>query len=234
MGVHPQVQDGLFYVGCAVPAGRLTGLELVEVARLADTYGDGHVRLGVDQNFILSGVPESRIATLLNEATMVKFSPHAGPFSRGVVACTGNEFCRYAITETKQRAVQLAKRLDARLDELRPDSPLRSQPLRIHLSGCSASCAQPQIADIGLRGAVHKSDYKLEEAYDVGLGGALGPEAGFLNWIEGALPARQLEDAIMNAARAYDEQHHDGETFTAWSRRTSPSELRTIVNGRPS
>jgi len=117
---------------------------------------------------------------------------------------------------------------------LRPDSPLRTQPLRIHLSGCSASCAQPQIADIGLRGAVHKSDYKLEEAYDVGLGGALGPEAGFLNWVEGAVPARQLEDAIMNAARAYDEQHHEGETFTAWSRRTSPTELRTIVNGRPS
>jgi ferredoxin-nitrite reductase len=234
VGVHPQVQDGLFYVGCAVPAGRLTGLELVEVARLADTYGDGHVRLGVDQNFILSGVPESRISALLDEALMVKFSPHPGPFSRGVVACTGNEFCRYAITETKQRAVQLAKRLDARLDELRPESPLRTQPLRIHLSGCSASCAQPQIADIGLRGAVHKNDYKLEEAYDVGLGGALGPEAGFLNWVEGALPARQLEDAIMNAARAYDEQHHDGETFTTWSRRTNPSELRTILNGRPS
>jgi ferredoxin-nitrite reductase len=234
VGVHPQVQEGLVYVGCAVPAGRLTGLELVEVARLADTYGDGHVRLGVDQNFILSGVPDSRTATLLNEALMVKFSPHAGPFTRGVVACTGNEFCRYAITETKQRAVQLAQRLDARLDELRPDSPLRTQPLRIHLSGCSASCAQPQIADIGLRGAVHKSDYKLEEAYDVGLGGALGPEAGFLNWVEGAVPARQLEDAIMNAARAYDEQHHEGETFTAWSRRTSPTELRTIVNGRPS
>jgi ferredoxin-nitrite reductase len=150
------------------------------------------------------------------------------------VACTGNEFCRYAITETKQRAVQLARRLDARLDELKPDSPLRSSPLRIHLSGCSASCAQPQIADVGLRGAVAKSDYRLEEAYDVGLGGALGPEAGFLNWIEGAVPARQLEDAIMNAARAYDQQHLEGETFTAWSRRTNPGELRTIMNGKPS
>jgi ferredoxin-nitrite reductase len=234
VGVHPQSTEGLTYVGCAVPAGRLTGLELVEVARLADTYGDGHVRLGVDQNFILSGIPESRVSTLLNEALIVKFSPHAGPFTRGIVACTGNEFCRYAITETKQRAVQLARRLDARLDELKPDSPLRSSPLRIHLSGCSASCAQPQIADVGLRGAVAKSDYRLEEAYDVGLGGALGPEAGFLNWIEGAVPARQLEDAIMNAARAYDQQHLEGETFTAWSRRTNPGELRTIMNGKPS
>jgi len=234
VGVHPQVQEGLVYVGCVVPAGRLVGLELVEAARLADVYGDGHVRLGVDQNFVLSGVPEDRVSALLDEPLMKKFTPDAGPFTRGVVACTGNEFCRYAITETKQRAVQLARRLDARVDELRADSPLRTTPLRVHLSGCSASCAQPQIADIGLRGAIHKNDFKLEEAYDVGLGGALGPEAGFLDWVEGAVPVRQLEDAIMNAAHAYDEQHLEGETFTAWSRRTGTSALRTIVNGRSS
>lgn len=234
VGVHAQRQDGLSYVGCVVPAGRLTGLELVEAARLAEHYGDGRVRLGVDQNFILSGVDNGSVDTLLAEELLQKFSPHAGPFTRGVVACTGNEFCRYAITETKQRAVQLAKRLDARLGELSPESPLRHTPLRVHLSGCSASCAQPQIADIGLRGAIHKGEFKLEEAYDVGLGGALGPEAGFINWVEGAVPVRDLEDAIFNTALAYDEQHRDGETFTAWTRRTNIGDLRNIVNGRSS
>ncbi len=234
VGVHAQRQDGLSYVGCVVPAGRLTGLELVEAARLAEHYGDGRVRLGVDQNFILSGVDNGSVDTLLAEDLLQKFSPHAGPFTRGVVACTGNEFCRYAITETKQRAVQLAKRLDARLGELSPESPLRHTPLRVHLSGCSASCAQPQIADIGLRGAIHKGELKLEEAYDVGLGGALGPEAGFINWVEGAVPVRDLEDAIFNTALAYDEQHRDGETFTAWTRRTNIGDLRNIVNGRSS
>jgi ferredoxin-nitrite reductase len=234
VGVHPQVDEGLFYVGCVVPAGRLVGLELVEAARLADVFGDGHVRLGVDQNFVLSGVAEARLTALLDEPLMKKFSPNAGPFTRGVVACTGNEFCRYAITETKQRAVQLAKRLDARIDELSPESPLRTTPLRVHLSGCSASCAQPQIADIGLRGSIHKNDFKLEEAYDVGMGGALGPEAGFIDWVEGAVPVRQLEDAVMSVAVAYDQQRLEGETFTAWSRRVDPNQLRDVVNGRSS
>ena len=171
---------------------------------------------------------------LLAEDLIVKFSPNAGPFTRGIVACTGNEFCRYAITETKGQAVQLARRLDARLGELSPDSPLRTTPLRIHLSGCSASCAQPQIADVGLRGAVHKGSTQLEEAYDVGLGGALGPEAGFLDWVEGAVPVRQLEGAIVRVALAYDAQHLGDETFTAWTRRVPLVELRTIVNGKGS
>ncbi len=234
VGVHAQRQEGFSYVGCVVPAGRLTGLELAEAARLAEHYGDGHVRLGVDQNFILSGVANELVDALLAEDLMQKFSPNSGPFTRGVVACTGNEFCRYAITETKQRAVQLAKRLDARLEELSPQSPLRTTPLRVHLSGCSASCAQPQIADIGLRGAIHKGEFKLEEAYDVGLGGALGPEAGFINWVEGAVPVRDLEDAILNTTLAYDQQHREGETFTAWARRTNIGDLRNIVNGRSS
>ncbi len=234
VGVHPQRQDGLHYVGCVVPAGRMSGRDLIEAARLADKYGDGTFRIGVDQNFTLSGVPTARVDELLDEELLSRFRPDAGPFTRGIVACTGNEFCRYAITETKGRAVQLARRLDERLGELSADSPLRTNPLRIHVSGCSASCAQPQIADVGLRGAVHKGQHSLEEAYDVGLGGALGPEAGFLNWVEGAVPARSLESAIVRVALAYDEQRHGDESFTAWSRRVPLVELRTIVNGRGS
>ena len=232
VGVHPQRQSGLNYVGAVVPVGRMSGRDLIEAARLADRYGDGTVRIGVDQNFILSGVADDKVSDLLAEDLMVRFSPDAGPFTRGIVACTGNEFCRYAITETKERAVTLARRLDQRVAELSPSGRLNHRPLRIHLSGCSASCAQPQIADIGLRGAVYKGAHSLEEAYDVGLGGALGPEAGFLDWIEGAVPSRSLESAIARVAIAYDEQGHDDETFTSWSRRIPLVELRTIVNGR--
>jgi ferredoxin-nitrite reductase len=234
VGVHPQRQAGRHYVGCVVPAGRMTGRELVEAARLAETYGDGTFRIGVDQNFVLSGVADDRLDDLLAEDLVRRFSPDSGPFTRGVVACTGNEFCRYAITETKARAVQLARRLDERLGELAADSPLRSTPLRLHLSGCSASCAQPQIADVGLRGAVHKGEQSLSEAYDIGLGGSLGPEAGFGDWIEGAVPVRDLEGALVRVALAYDDQHRADESFTAWARRTSNVELRAIVNGRGS
>jgi ferredoxin-nitrite reductase len=231
VGVHPQRQPGLHYLGLVVPAGRMRGRDLVEAARLAERFGDGTVRIGTDQNLILSGVDGSRVDELLGEDLVRRFSPSAGPFTRGVVACTGNEFCRYAITETKWRAVEIARRLDARLGELSENSPLKSQPLRIHLSGCSASCAQPQIADVALRGAVAKGDRNLEEAYDVGLGGALGPEAGFADWIEGAVPVRRLEEFIARAVVAYDNERLADQSFTAWARSTPNDRLRRILNG---
>ncbi len=148
VGVHAQKEPGLVYVGCSVPVGRMSGLELVEVARLAETYGDGTVRTGTDQNFILTGVPEERLDDLLAEGLLEKYSPFPGPFSRGVVACTGSEFCRYAIVETKERAVKWARFLDRELAGepvgARPD-PGRSGDredagiVRMHFSGCSAS-----------------------------------------------------------------------------------------------
>ena len=109
VGVHPQKQPGLFYVGCSVPVGRMHGIDLVELARLAETYGDGGVRIGTDQNFIVSGVPEDRLDDLLAEPLMQQYSPFPGPFERGVVACTGSEFCRFAVVETKERAVKWAR-----------------------------------------------------------------------------------------------------------------------------
>jgi ferredoxin-nitrite reductase len=231
VGVHPQRQPGLVYVGCVVPVGRLSGSDLVDAARLAERFGDGTVRIGVDQNLTLSGVPEHRVDELLGEDFVARYSPSSGPFTRGVVACTGNEFCRYAITETKERAVRLARRLDQRLEELSADSPLRDTPLRIHLSGCSASCAQPQIADVGLRGAVYKGSGTLTEAYDVGFGGALGPEAGFIDWVEGAVSVDALDAAILAAVLAYDEQRETAESFTSWSRRVPTPVLRDVVSG---
>jgi ferredoxin-nitrite reductase len=115
VGVHPQKQPGLLYVGCSVPVGRMHGIDLIETARLAETYGDGLVRIGTDQNFILSGVPEGRLDDLLAEPLIQKYSPFPGPFERGVVACTGSEFCRFAVVETKERAVKWARTLDAKL-----------------------------------------------------------------------------------------------------------------------
>ena len=115
VGVHAQKQAGLVYVGCSVPVGRMHGIELVELARLAETYGDGDVRIGMDQNFIVSGVSEERLDELLAEPLMQTYSPFPGPFERGVVACTGSEFCRFAVVETKERAVKWARALDAQL-----------------------------------------------------------------------------------------------------------------------
>ncbi|HVX21274.1 MAG TPA: hypothetical protein VHB02_07995 [Acidimicrobiales bacterium] len=238
VGVHPQKQDGLFYVGCSVPVGRMRGIELVEVARLADTYGDGTVRIGIDQNFVLTGVPADRVDDLLAEDLVQKYSPFPGPFTRGVVACTGSEFCRFAVVETKERAVKWARDMDQRLaggtDERRRGEPGDDPGVfRMHFSGCSASCAQPQVGDVGFRGDVAHVGAHIEEAVDIGLGGSLGPDAGFIRWVTGAMPVDQVPDALVRVFGRYRDHHRPGESFHNWARRTPAAELRATLEGRP-
>jgi ferredoxin-nitrite reductase len=235
VGVHPQKEPGLFYVGCSVPVGRMNGLELVEAGRLAETYGDGTVRIGTDQNITLTGVPEDRVEDLLAEDLLQKYSPYPGPFTRGVVACTGSEFCRYAIVETKERAVKWARFLDEQL----AGEPVGASPqpgpredagiVRMHFSGCSASCAQPQIADIGFRGEVaHVGDH-LSEAVDIGMGGSLGADSGFIDWIEHARPVNDVPDALLRVLRRYQSERRQGEPFYNWARRTPGDDLRQTL-----
>jgi ferredoxin-nitrite reductase len=228
VGVHPQKQPGLVYVGCSVPVGRMHGIELVELARLADAYGDGNVRIGTDQNFVISGVPEERLDDLLSEQLVQQYSPFPGPFERGVVACTGSEFCRFAVVETKERAVKWARALDERFAVGdRADAGV----IRMHFSGCSASCAQPQIADIGFRGDIAHVDEHIEEAVDIGLGGSLGPDAAFIDWVAGAMPVERVPDALVRLVDRYLTERRAGEPFSSWSRRTEDQDLLGTLVG---
>jgi len=250
VGVHPQRQEGLFYVGCCVPVGRMSGLDLVEAARLADTYGDAHLSIGTDQNFVLTGVPREKISDLLSEPLLGKYSPEPGPFVRGVVSCTGSEFCRFAVVETKERAVKLARWLDHELADDRSDgtrvegtvlgerggrggrsSDTGEGIIRMHLSGCSASCAQPQIADIGFRGDVAQSGDRLVEGLDIGMGGSLGMDAGFIDWVEHAVVADEVPNALLRVIRRYQSERREGEPFYNWARRTPLEELRSTLGG---
>jgi ferredoxin-nitrite reductase len=233
VGVHPQKQPGLVYVGCSVPVGRMHGIDLIETARLAETYGDGGVRIGLDQNFILSGIPEDRLDDLLAEPLMAKYSPFPGPFERGVVACTGSEFCRFAVVETKERAVKWARNLDAQLnaDGAGGDRHGDAGVIRMHFSGCSASCAQPQIADIGFRGDIAHVDQHIEEAVDIGLGGSLGPDAAFIDWVTGAMPVDKVPDALLRIVGRYQAERRAGEPFHLWARRTPREELAATIAG---
>ncbi len=239
VGVHPQRQEGFFAVGASVPVGRMSGIELVEAARLAHTYGDGHVRIGTDQNFILSGVPEDRLDALLSEELLQKYSPFPGPFERGVVACTGNEFCRFAVVETKERAVKWARFMDKELAAEpvtfhtgRPASRTEEAGIiRMHFSGCPASCAQPQIADIGFRGDTAHVGDRLVEAVDIGLGGSLGAEPGFIDWVAGARPVDDVPEALLRVVRRYQADRRDGEAFSNWAKRTDNDELRAVLAG---
>jgi ferredoxin-nitrite reductase len=244
VGVHAQRDAGLFYVGCSVPVGRMSGIELVEAARLAHTYGDGTIRLGTDQNFVLTGVPEDKVDALLAEELLQKYSPFPGPFERGVVACTGSEFCRFAVVETKERAVKWARFMDKELAgdpvgaRTAPASAAIPSPgredagiIRMHFSGCSASCAQPQIADIGFRGEVAHVGERIVEAVDIGLGGSLGADAGFIDWIESARPVDDVPGALVRVVRRYQDEHRPDEAFHNWARRTSHEDLRATLAG---
>ncbi|HVC69796.1 MAG TPA: hypothetical protein VNC61_05975 [Acidimicrobiales bacterium] len=246
VGVHPQKQQGLVYVGCSVPVGRMSGIELVEAARLAKTYGDGTIRLGSDQNFTLTGVPEGDVDRLLDEELLQKYSPYPGPFERGVVACTGSEFCRFAVVETKERAVTWARFLDSQLPATGPHGSAGSAAdaadggrrgrhdagvIRMHFSGCPASCAQPQIADIGFRGDTAHRDDHLVEAVDIGLGGSLGADAGFIDWVENARPVEDVPEALLRLVTRYQSERRDGEPFHSWARRVPNDELRSTLSG---
>jgi ferredoxin-nitrite reductase len=228
LGVHPQRQPGLHYVGLNVTVGRMAGRDLVEAARLAGEYGDGGLRLATDQNLILTGVPTERVEALLAEALLATHSPSPGAFERGVVACTGNEFCRFAIVETKARAAAWARELDRRLG---PDEA-GDGIVRMHFSGCPASCAQPQIADIGFRGETAHRDDQIVEAVDIGLGGSLGTEAAFVDWVEGAKPVDEVPEALADLLTRYRAERRDGEAFHQWARRLPNAELRATLQGR--
>ncbi len=228
VGVHAQKRTGLVYVGCSVPVGRMNGAELVEAARLAELYGDGTIRLGTDQNFVLTGVPEDRVEDLLSEALVRKYSPFPGPFERGLVACTGSEFCRFAVVETKERAVTWARRLDKALGG---EPVADAGVIRMHFSGCSASCAQPQIADIGFRGDTAHVGERIVEAVDIGMGGSLGVDAGFIDWIEHARPVDDVPEALLRVLRRYQAERRVGEPFYNWARRMPNGELRATLAG---
>ncbi|HEV2743036.1 MAG TPA: ferredoxin--nitrite reductase, partial [Rubrobacter sp.] len=158
VGVHAQ-NDGLYYVGLNVPVGRMSGEQFVEAGRLAGEYG-AEIRLATDQNFIITGVPEERLDDLLAEPLLERFSPKPGAFERGIVACTGSEFCRFGIVETKIRAVEWAKEMDERVGDVGQEA------VRMHFSGCSASFAQPQIGDVGFRGETAKTKTSIVEGVD--------------------------------------------------------------------
>jgi ferredoxin-nitrite reductase len=227
VGIHPQRQPGLVYAGLNVTVGRITGTDLAEAGRLAREYGDGQLRLATDQNLILTGIPEGRVDELLAEPLLAKHSPNPGAFERGAVACTGSEFCRFAIVETKARAVEWARHLDKVMGG-RDDEGI----IRMHFSGCSASCAQPQIADVGFRGeTAHVGDGEIVEGVDIGLGGSLGTDAAFIDWVEGSKPVAEVPDALVAVVTRYRDERRDGERFHEWARRTPNAELRATLNG---
>ena len=170
IGLTSQKQAGLVAVGLCVPTGRVDPEQLDELARLADVYGNGEMRLTTGQNAVIPRVPADRVAKLLKEPFLKQFSPRPSPFLRGLVACVGTDYCNLALIETKSRAVALSQALHEKMGA-------GVNPLTIHWSGCPAGCGNHEVADVGLRGFKTKIDGKLVDAVAVYAGGRTGPHA---------------------------------------------------------
>jgi ferredoxin-nitrite reductase len=169
VGVFRQKQPGLNYVGLLVPVGRVTGDQLHELARLSEEYGTGETRLTVDQNVLVPHVPDARLGRLTAEPLLRTLRYDPPGVLRGLVSCTGVEFCNLAVIETKSRALAIARQLEARVPS--------TKTVRMHWSGCPAGCGNHTVADIGLLGTKTKVGGKVVDAVDIFMGGASGPQA---------------------------------------------------------
>jgi sulfite reductase (ferredoxin) len=220
VGVHKQ-QDGRFYVGFAPRVGRVDGTTLTKIAELAADHGSGRLRTTAEQKMIVLDVDEAQVDSLVSglEALDLRVTP--SPFRRGTMACTGIEFCKLAIVETKGRGSSLIDELERRLPEF-------EEPLTINLNGCPNACARIQVADIGLKGQlVLDGDGNQVEGYQVHLGGALGLEAGFGRKVRGLkVTADELPDYVERVLRNFQEQRTDGERFAQWAARAEEGALK--------
>ena len=169
LGVHPQKQTGYSYVGLHVPMGRLNAEKMFELARLAEVYGQSEIRLTVEQNAIIPYIADENIETFLAEPLLEEFVTDPSTLTRSVISCTGARYCNFAIIETKQRALKLARELDEELDI--------PQRVRLHWTGCPNSCGQAQAGDIGLMGTKVRKDGKAVEGAKIFTGGQVGKDA---------------------------------------------------------
>ncbi|MFD4759359.1 nitrite/sulfite reductase [Streptomyces sp. NPDC058439] len=219
VGVHQQ-QDGRFYVGFAPRVGRVDGSTLAKIAALAAAHGSDRLRTTVEQKMLILDVASDQVDSLVAGLEALDFQVRPSPFRRGTMACTGIEFCKLAIVETKARGASLIDELERRLPDF-------DEPLTINLNGCPNACARIQTADIGLKGQlVLDDDGNQVEGYQVHLGGALGLEAGFGRKVRGLkVTSTELPDYVERVLGRFQEEREDGERFATWAARASAESL---------
>lgn len=223
-GVHAQKQTGLFYIGAAVLRGRITPQQMRVAADLAEGYGTGELRTTNTQNLVIVNVPEVHVDDVVKGLEAAGLHVAASAFWRGAVACTGTEFCKLAITETKSFTRWLVEELEERL-------PAFDQALKLNVTGCPNSCGQHRIADIGLEGKKVKVNGTMQDAYYFALGGAVGAHAGFGRPVGYRCSAAEVPDAIERLLRMYLLTRYSGENLREFFARHEDDELRTLLAG---
>lgn len=224
VGVHPQKQDGYVSVGASVIRGRMTAGQMQTMADLADRYGTGELRTTVMQNLLVPNVRREHAEALATEIEATGLRLHASPFWRGTVACTGTEFCKLALTETKGFAHWLVEELETRM-------PGFEQHLKIHVTGCPNSCGQHWIADIGIEGKKTKVEGTMVDAYYFCVGGGVGRHERTARPVGYRAPATEVPDAIERLLRVYLAERRGDTSFREFAAGRSDEELRTVLAG---
>jgi sulfite reductase (ferredoxin) len=223
-GIHAQRRPGLSYVGASVLRGRLTGDQLEAAAELAERFGSGSLRATVSQNLLFLDIPNHKTSELARELGQIGLEVEGSAFWRGAVACTGTEFCKLAITETKGFTRWLVDELEERLPEF-------DQQLKLHVTGCPNSCGQHWIADLGLEGKKIKHEGRLTDAYYFCVGGAVGQHAAIARPVGYRCPAPLVPEAIERLLRQYLADREPEENLRAWFSRHPNDELRAHLAG---
>ncbi len=224
VGIHPQKRIGLCYVGAAVLRGRITPEQMRAAADLAERFATGELRTTNMQNLLIVNVPQLQADLLAKELDAIGLRVGGSPFYRGAIACSGTEFCKLAITETKSFSRWLVEELDDRL-------PGFDQQLKLHVTGCPNSCGQHWIADIGIEGKKIKINGEMVDAYYFCLGGALGLNAGVARAVGYRCAATEVPSAIERLLRSYLAERDLGENLRHFFARHSDKELREFLAG---
>ena len=215
IGVHPQSQAGLNYIGISIPVGRLPAAQMLALADVASQFGSGEFRLTVWQNLLIPNIPSEELDRALAAIHAAGLDCEAGTVLQGTVACTGNQGCKFAAADTKTHAVALANLLDSQFKI--------DQPVNLHVTGCAHSCAQHYIGDIGLMG----TKVGGEEGYQVVIGGGSDQDCGLARELIPAIAFSQLPARMERLFEKFMEKRMVEESFLAFSRRHSISELQS-------
>jgi sulfite reductase beta subunit-like hemoprotein len=222
IGVHPQRQPGLHWVGVSVSGGRVSSVQMLAAADIADRYCQGVLRTTNAQNLLFPNIAIDDLEEAKAAIRAAGFKWEVSPFWRGGVACTGTEFCNLAITETKYRLREIVAHLE--------QTVVWDGDIRINVNGCPNSCGQHHIGDIGLQGCLARVGTEKVEAYDICLGGRLGENAKFTRAIERKVPATKVKFALENLLRAYQEHKVDAdESFSFFVDRHTDQELAQFL-----
>jgi sulfite reductase (ferredoxin) len=214
----------LNYVGASVLRGRLSGDQLAAAAELAERFGSGELRATVMQNLIFINVAASNTAQLAQEIEKIGLRVEGSTFWRGAIACTGTEFCKLAISETKGFTRWLVEELEERI-------PQFDEQLKLHVTGCPNSCGQHWIADIGLEGKKIKHEGKMVDAYYFCVGGAVGKYAAFGRPVGYRVPATEVPAALERLLRAYLAERWPEDNLRTYFGRHTEEELRNRLSG---